>query len=91
MPGNDGVIKLDDGKVVFLVEFFEDGQQRLSCLQRVTKSGQNVGIYVLPDYQSEQSVTWCIFLPDIDPLLSITNTTFFGTLGKSGGAKKCTK
>lgn len=35
--------------------------------------------------------TCCIFVPYMEPLLSITNTKFFGSRGKLAGAKKCTK
>lgn len=38
-----------------------------------------------------KSFTCAIFVPLIELLLSTTNTTFFGTLGRPGGAKKCTK
>lgn len=35
--------------------------------------------------------TCWIFVPYMEPLWSITNTTFFGKRGKEDGAKKCTK
>lgn len=36
-------------------------------------------------------LVWLIFLPDIDPLVSMTKTTFFGMTGRLLGAKKWTK
>ena len=91
------VVKRDQGKVVLLVEVFEDFKHCLSCLQRITRSEVTVCacarqyIRTRSTYRIKRPLTCAIFLPLIDPLLSITNTTFFGSLSRSGGAKKCTK
>ena len=37
------------------------------------------------------SLVCSIFLPIIEPLLSMMKTTFLGMIGRSAGAKKCTK
>ena len=58
---------------------------------QLLKSGPHDTLWQTLIYWSITNLTCIILVPCMDPLLSITNTTFFATLGKSIGAKKWTK
>lgn len=91
-PGDNRMVKQDESEVVFTVEVIQNGYQSVPGLQKVSKfTCEYVQTMMCPVWKLTPYFTCSIFSPLIDPLLSITNTTFFGTVGSLGGAKKCTK